>query len=95
MASREQKEALAGRLRELRQELGWTQEQLARRAGVPVSSLRNWESAHRSPDLWAALTLAGAMGVGLEELLEPPASQERPGVGRPRKPLPTTTPDDG
>jgi transcriptional regulator with XRE-family HTH domain len=43
---------------------------LARRAGVPVSTLRNWEGDRGFPHPRAFVSLAGAVGVTLERLAE-------------------------
>jgi transcriptional regulator with XRE-family HTH domain len=50
-------------LRGLREAAGLPREELARRAGVPASTLRNWEGDRGFPDLTAALRLAAALGV--------------------------------
>jgi transcriptional regulator with XRE-family HTH domain len=57
-------------LQRLRRAAGLTQEGLARRAGVPVYSLRNWEYAHRQPRADALYRLAEALGVPLEQLIQ-------------------------
>ena len=52
---------------------------LARRAGVPASSLRNWEGDRGFPNPRAFVSLAGALGVTLERLaegVEDPADEE-------------------
>jgi transcriptional regulator with XRE-family HTH domain len=52
---------------------------LARRAAVPVSTLRNWEADRGFPGLPALLRLAGALGVPVErfaEGVEGPAGDE-------------------
>jgi transcriptional regulator with XRE-family HTH domain len=43
---------------------------LARRAVVPVSSVRNWEGDRGFPGLAACLRLAAALGVPLERFAE-------------------------
>jgi transcriptional regulator with XRE-family HTH domain len=43
---------------------------LARKAGVPVSTLRNWETDRGFPGLPALLRLAGALGVPVERFAE-------------------------
>jgi transcriptional regulator with XRE-family HTH domain len=43
---------------------------LARRAGVPVGTLRNWEADRGFPGLPALLRLAAALGVPVERFAE-------------------------
>lgn len=62
------RETLGDLLKQLRNDKDLTQEELAEKAGVPLSSLRNYEQDHRTPDLAAAYRLAKALGVALEEL---------------------------
>lgn len=62
-------ETLGQRIGRLREAGGLTQEQLADKAGVQVSSLRNWEYDHRRPRAEATLLLAQALGVTVEALL--------------------------
>jgi putative transcriptional regulator len=57
-------------LRGLREEAGLSRAALARRAGVPVSTLRNWENDPGFPGLAAGLRLAGVLGVPVERLAE-------------------------
>lgn len=48
--------------------------ELARRAGIPRSTIARYESEYTSPTLAVMLTLARALGVGVEQLLaQPPA----------------------
>jgi transcriptional regulator with XRE-family HTH domain len=66
---------------------------LARKAGVPESTLRAWESDRGFPDLARLLQLAKALGVRVERLAEgvdDPAGDEDEAAGkkhltRPRK----------
>jgi transcriptional regulator with XRE-family HTH domain len=60
--------AMGERLQRLRQAAGLSQSQLARAAGVPAGSLKNWEQGRRLPQLDAAYRLAKAIGVSLDEL---------------------------
>ena len=60
--------AMGQRLQRLRQAAGLSQSQLARAAGVPPGSLKNWEQGRRLPQLDAACRLARAVGVSLDEL---------------------------
>ena len=57
-------------LRRLREGAGLSRAELARRAGVPASTLRGWEGDRGFPALPAALRLAGALGVPVERFAE-------------------------
>src|SRR5690349_587680 len=62
--------SFSGHLRTLRQEAGLSRAGLARRAGVPVTTLRNWENGRGFPALPAFVRLAKALGVPPERLAE-------------------------
>ena len=57
-------------LRALREAAGLSRGELARRAGVPASTLRNWKADRGFPGPAAGLRLAGALGVTPERLAE-------------------------
>ena len=59
-----------GHLRTLRGEAGLSRAELARRARVPVGTLRNWENDRGFPGAPAFLRLAEALGVPVERLAE-------------------------
>jgi len=59
-----------GHLRILREEAGVSHAEPARRAGVPVSTLRDWENERGFPGTAAFLRLAQALGVPAERLAE-------------------------
>jgi transcriptional regulator with XRE-family HTH domain len=65
-------------LRKLREAKGFTQGEVAERAGVPFRSYQNWELGVREPRLPVLPSLAKALGVNLDELLV--------GVDKPAKP---------
>ena len=78
-------------LRALRETAGLSRADLARKAGVPFSTLRNWEAGRGFPALPACLRLAEALGVRVERFAEgmddpepEEAAPKRP-RGRPRK----------
>jgi transcriptional regulator with XRE-family HTH domain len=72
-------ETLGRMLQRLRTAAGLTQSQVATSAGVPLSSLQNWEIDRREPAFRAAVALARALGVSAETLADTlPAEQ----VGR-------------
>jgi transcriptional regulator with XRE-family HTH domain len=70
---------LGVKLLTLRESCGWTQDQLADRAGVPVGSIRNYEQGRREPPWDALFRLAEALGVGGGAFFE----TFRPCVGQP------------
>jgi transcriptional regulator with XRE-family HTH domain len=78
--------SFAEMLRGLRDGRGMTQDELAAKSGVPVSTIRNYEQGQRLPTFAGAAKLAAALGVSLDELAkcddvladappEPPRSQ--------------------
>ncbi|HTU18977.1 MAG TPA: helix-turn-helix transcriptional regulator [Gemmataceae bacterium] len=83
------KETLGGRLQRLRSEAGLTQMQVSERAGVPLTTLRNWEQDRREPLASALFKLARALGVSCEAFtdssLQPPAAEPTKPRGRPKK----------
>ena len=70
-------------LRTLRGEAGLSRAELARRAGVPAGTLRNWEGDRGFPGLPALLRLAEALGVPVERFAE---GVEDPGEDEPAAP---------
>lgn len=68
MKKRQPTETLGERLQRLRQAARLSQPQLAEAAGVPVTTLRNWEQGRRGMMLETAATVAEALGVTLDEL---------------------------
>jgi transcriptional regulator with XRE-family HTH domain len=54
----------------MRQEATLSRAELARRAGVPASTLRGWENDRGFPGLAAGRRLAEALGVPVERLAE-------------------------
>jgi transcriptional regulator with XRE-family HTH domain len=68
-------ETFGQRVGRLRTAADLTQEELAKKAELPVGSLRNYEYDHRRPRADAALRLARALGVTVEELLVLPSSR--------------------
>jgi putative transcriptional regulator len=66
-------------LRGLRDEAGLSRAELARRADVPVTTLRNWENGRGFPGLAAGLRMAEVLGVPVERIaegVEDPAEDE-------------------
>jgi transcriptional regulator with XRE-family HTH domain len=75
----------AARLRELRERAGWTQDQLADRAGMTREGVAQLEISRRAPAWKSVLALANALGVGVEAFTAPPSERPAPGRGRPAK----------
>jgi transcriptional regulator with XRE-family HTH domain len=75
----------AGRLRELREAAGLTQQQLGERAGLSWNSVARLERAEREPSWRSAVTLAAALGVPVGAFLESPARRGAVGPGRPAR----------
>ncbi len=60
---------LADKITELRKKNGWSQEELAEKAGVTRQSVSKWESAQSQPDLDKIIKLAEIFGVTTDYLL--------------------------
>jgi transcriptional regulator with XRE-family HTH domain len=60
------------RIRSERKARGWSQAELAHRAGVTGAAISDWEAAAHGPSLAGALRAAGALEVPLADLLAPP-----------------------
>lgn len=56
------------KLRECRERLGWSQEQLAAKSGVGRSTISEAEAGTHTPTLAAALKLSRALDVPMEEI---------------------------
>jgi len=80
------RETLGQRLQRLRAAAGLTQAQLASAAGVPLSSLQNWEIDRREPGFRAACSLAKALGVAAETLADTAPVEEAGKAPRPAGP---------
>lgn len=59
-------------LRALREERGWSQERLARRARLSVRTVARIERGKGAPSMATANKLAKALGVTIDDLLQPP-----------------------
>lgn len=60
---------LEGRIRQLRQERGWKQEELGRRVGASKQSVSNWENGNIVPPVDVLIRLADQFGVSTDYLL--------------------------
>src|SRR5215510_16314581 len=66
---------LDNRVKQLRQARGWTQDELARAAGLSRTGVGAIEAARLVPSVAAALGLARALGCTVEELFGAPAAR--------------------
>jgi transcriptional regulator with XRE-family HTH domain len=73
------------KLRELRLAAGLTQENLARKAGMMVASLRNHEQGQRSPSWLAVVKLAKALEVSTDVFAECALEEEEAERGRTKR----------
>ena len=81
------KQQMGVRLQCLRQAAGLSQSGLAKAAGVPIGTLRNWEQGRRVPLLDTAARVAKALGVSLDALTEDaaPVGPEAPAATKGKK----------
>lgn len=64
------------RIREVRETLGWTQEKLAKKAGISKGFLCDVENSKRNSSAENALRIADALGASLDYLLKGEAGNE-------------------
>jgi transcriptional regulator with XRE-family HTH domain len=64
--------SFATRLRELRMQRGWTQEQLAEKVGTSKCAVGHWEQGVREPNWSKVVALALALDVSTEALRQAP-----------------------
>ena len=69
---RARRAVLAGRLRQLRSARGWSQQQVARRAGINRSYYSQLELGNHSPSVDVLWDLAAAYGVPITDLFREP-----------------------
>ena len=79
-------EWFAGRLKELREAAGLTQQQLAERAGMNRFGVAQLEQGRNKPGWETVLILSPALGVSCEAFNQEPEASSQPRRGRPRKP---------
>jgi transcriptional regulator with XRE-family HTH domain len=75
----------AGRLRELREQTGLSQKELADKANLTTDGVSRLERGDRSPSWETAVALAEALGVEVTAFLQEPAPRPQTGRGRPPK----------
>ena len=73
-------EHFAGRLRELREGAGLTQQQLAEAAGLTREGIAQLETGRRTPVWKSVVMLARALGVTCDAFTQPPTDREPPGL---------------
>jgi transcriptional regulator with XRE-family HTH domain len=81
-------ERFPGRLRELREQAGLTQQELGERVGVTWEAISRWERGTREPSWSNVVALANALGVSCDAFRQEPAAAPEPQRGRPRKAVP-------
>jgi transcriptional regulator with XRE-family HTH domain len=59
----------SSRLKSARETAGWTQDQLSGRAGLPLSSIAQFETAARKPSFDSFRRIAAALGISADYLL--------------------------
>jgi transcriptional regulator with XRE-family HTH domain len=79
------------RLHQLRERAGMTQEQLAERSGVNLWTIRGYEQGRREPNWKGAISLAVALGIGVEAGFADceEADGSAPSVAKPGRPRKT------
>ncbi len=64
------------KIKQLRSKAGLTQEQLAAKLGISAQSVSKWETAVTMPDITLLPTIAGELGVSIDELFDLTAAQK-------------------
>jgi transcriptional regulator with XRE-family HTH domain len=83
--SEKAKSVFAGRLKELREKAGITQQELAEKAGVHKLTVAKLEQGIREPTWETALALADSLGVSCEVLRQRSGATPETRMGRPPK----------
>jgi transcriptional regulator with XRE-family HTH domain len=78
-------EWFAARLRELREQAGLTQRELAERADTTVRNISRLETGAQEATWPTVVALACVFGVSCDAFLQPPGILPEPRRGRPRK----------
>jgi DNA-binding XRE family transcriptional regulator len=76
-------EWFAGRLKELREQAGLTQGQLAERCGVNRFSIAQLEQGRYKPTWESVLALANGLGISCEAFAQAPSASPKRRPGRP------------
>ena len=72
-------------IREHREERGWTQFDLAQKAGATPSSVYNWETGRFEPSASKLRDLAAALGVLMDDIELVPPIKPKKGGDEPKK----------
>ncbi len=75
----------AGRLKELREARGWTQQQLADAAGLNKFGVAQIEQGRHQPTWETVVALCKALGVACDAFMQEPTPRPSAGPGRPPK----------
>src|SRR5262245_61375926 len=75
----------AGRMKELREQAGLSQQQLADRLGTTVRNISRLETGVQEPTWPTVLALAEVFGVDCNAFTQEPAARPEPSRGRPPK----------
>ena len=73
--------AKARTLRRLREERGWTEDEVAQRLGVGADTVRSWEGGQAEPDQAALAGLASAFGVSQDAFRHEEDERHHPAGG--------------
>jgi transcriptional regulator with XRE-family HTH domain len=73
------------KLRELRDQKGWTQGQLAEKIRVKREAIARWESGNREPGWSFVLALANALDVTCQDFTDEPPPSDSAGAAKPAK----------
>src|SRR5260370_2793650 len=76
---------IGGRLRELREGKGLTQDRLAELVGVKRDAVARWEADVREPGWSNVVALAQALGISCEDFLQAPAEPHPRKKGMPAR----------
>lgn len=66
------------KLRDLRRAAGYTQQQLAEKAGIATGTVRNYEQGIREPSWPGVVKLAKAIGISTDEFADCVVDERRP-----------------
>ncbi|MBO4262917.1 MAG: helix-turn-helix domain-containing protein [Clostridia bacterium] len=76
---------LAEKLILLRKKNGWSQEELAEKAGVALQTVSEWESGQSAPDIEQIVKLGELFGVSTDSLLKDEVQSENSSASAPKK----------